>query len=94
MPYGAEYWAAYGPKARVIVLPAAAPIKREVIELNELTAVDFSSDLVEMFEKACQNDLVDYACSMAELEQGEAGVSMMHNGCCRKNGRIIDKEEC
>ena len=61
--YGAEYWRAFGAQAKLPTRPAAAPRKRaaaaerEIIDLTEVSASTFSSELADAFEKACRDDL-------------------------------------
>ncbi|MEO6104059.1 MAG: reverse transcriptase domain-containing protein, partial [Pseudoxanthomonas sp.] len=55
--YGPAYWRAFGPHAKLLARPAAAPrIQREVIDLTEVSASTFSSDLADFFDKACRDD--------------------------------------
>ena len=55
--YGPAYWRAFGPHAKLLARPAAAPrIHREVIDLTEISASTFSSDLADAFDKACRDD--------------------------------------
>lgn len=59
--YGPAYWRAFGPNAKLVARPAAAPrqLRKEVIDLTEATAAPvstFSSDLADAFDKACRED--------------------------------------
>jgi hypothetical protein len=55
--YGPAYWRAFGPHAKLLARPAAAPrAAREVIDLTEVSASTFSSDLADAFDKACRED--------------------------------------
>ena len=59
--YGSAYWLAFGPNAKLVARPAAAPRqpRREVIDLTEATAAPvstFSSDLADAFDRACRED--------------------------------------
>ena len=55
--YGPAYWRAFGPHAKLLARPAAAPrIQREVIDLTQVSASTFSSELADAFDKACRGD--------------------------------------
>lgn len=55
--YGPAYWRAFGPHAKLLARPAAAPrIQREVIDLTQVSASTFSSELADAFDKACRED--------------------------------------
>jgi hypothetical protein len=78
--YGPSYWKAFGPKAKVMVQPAAAP--REVIDVTAIAAPisTFSSDLADAFDKACRED----AAYMRD-------VARLHHELRVRDGRLFHK---
>jgi len=79
--YGPAYWKAFGPHAKLLARPAAAPlVQREVIDLTEIGSSTFSSDLAEAFDRACRDDaryaqdLLDRRSDIAREDQEKVTV--------------------
>jgi hypothetical protein len=69
--YGKEYWKAFGRDAKVVARPARQP-RRNVIDLSEVSASTFSSELADLFEAACAKD-AKYAARLAEGDRQPTG---------------------
>ena len=68
--YGPQYWAAFGPNAKVVARPAPSRPReheavREVIDLTSVASSTFSSELAAEFDAACAAD-PQYATRLAK----------------------------
>jgi hypothetical protein len=94
--YGPQYWRTFGPKAKVIVRPAAS-VERDIIDLTtmqdaELKVVssEFSSELVNLFKEACEKDKKYVSRILAE-EAKEHGEATPSDGLMVRDGRLFTK---
>ena len=94
--YGPAYWRAFGPQAKLLVRPAAAPrIQREVIDLTEISASTFSSDLADAFDKACRDDHAyakDLVGRRTETPQDDPEVPLVIDEFVRRDGRLFHRD--
>jgi len=93
--YGPAYWRAFGPHAKLLARPAAAPrMQREVIDLTTMGASTFSSDLADAFDKACRDDpayAADLASHRSDAPQDDPEVRPVADEFVVRDGRLFHR---
>ena len=97
--YGPAYWRAFGPNAKLVARPAAAPRqpRKEVIDLTEATVAPistFSSDLADAFDKACREDAAyvrDMAARQRLTPRDDPEEKPTRDECIVRDGRLFDR---
>jgi len=94
--YGPAYWRAFGPHAKLLARPAAAPrVQHEVIDLTAMSSSTFSSDLSDAFDKACRDDAAyaeDLGSRRSDIPQVNPEVRPVVDEFIVRDGRLFHRD--